>query len=67
MARVVRRAVNAFASIFGRGGGKGVISQNRAAKMGKSAAGRKKVALPKMGGKGAGSRAKGGGGGGGGG
>lgn len=43
MANIISRAAGAIASLFGRGGGKGsrIASQNRAAKLGKSAANRK--------------------------
>jgi hypothetical protein len=67
MANIISRAAGAIASLFSRGGGKGsrIASQNRAAKLGKSAANRKAVRLPAMGKKGGRNGAKGSGGGGG--
>lgn len=69
MANIISRAAGAIRSLFSRGGGKGsgITSQNRAAKLGKSAANRKAVRLPRLGQKGAGrTGAKGASGGGGG-
>jgi len=48
MANIISRAAVAIGKPFGIGGGKGsrVVSQNRAARMGRKAAGRKAVRLP---------------------